>query len=159
MDHNFNSRHKAAFGYTYEYTYSEGQNVQLGLPTYPLSAPASKAYRRPHIFTMNLTSTLSPNMVNEARVGLRRTANESAPQTSDSLKDFFFDVNGYAVLPRLGSGTVFGATSAMPFQNAILNYFTPSRNAAPFWTYSDTLSWTKAKHALKFGGETPSGMV
>ena len=145
IDHDFNTRHKVAFGYTYEYTYSEGQNVQLGLPAYPNSAPASKAYRRPHVFTTNFTSTLTSNMVNEARVGLRRTANESAPQTSDSLKDFFFDVNGYSVLPRLGSGTALSATSTMPFQNAVFNYFTPSRNAAPFWTYGDTLSWSQRK--------------
>jgi hypothetical protein len=153
IDHNINSQHKVAFGYTYEYTYSEGQNVQLGLPAYPNSADPSKAYRRPHVFTLNFTSTLASNMVNEARVGLRRTANESAPQTSDNLEDFFFDVNGYSVLPRLGSGTVFSATSAMPFQNSVFNYFTPSRNVAPFWTYGDTLSWAKGKHAFKFGGE------
>src|SRR6185369_3071999 len=42
----------------------------------------------------------------------------------------------------------------MPFQNAVLNYFTPSLNTAPFWTYGDTLSWTKGKHAFKFGAET-----
>ena len=57
-------------------------------------------------------------------MGLRRTANESAPQTSDGLEDFFFNVNGYSVLPRLGSGTALSATSAMPFQNAVFNYFT-----------------------------------
>jgi hypothetical protein len=38
VDHNFNAKHKVAFAYTYEYTYSEGQNVQLGLPAYPNSA-------------------------------------------------------------------------------------------------------------------------
>ena len=62
-------------------------------------------------------------------------------------------MNGYSVLPRLGSGTAFSGTSAMPFQNTVFNYFTPSRNTAPFWTYGDTLSWTKGKHAFKFGGE------
>ena len=60
-------------------------------------------------------------------------------------KDFFFNVNGYSVLPRIGSGTALSATSTMPFQNAVLNYFTPSRNTAPFWTYGDTLSWTQRK--------------
>jgi len=106
------------------------------------------------VFTANYTSTVSSNIVNEARVGLRRTANESSPQSSDGLQDFFFNVNGYSVLPRLGSGTAFSATSAMPFQNAVLNYFTPSLNTAPFWTYGDTLSWAKGKHAFKFGAET-----
>jgi len=153
IDHNFNAREKVAFGYTYEYTYSEGQNVQLGLPAYPSSAAASQAYRRPHVFTANLTSTLTSNIVNEARVGLRRTANESAPQSTEGLESFFFNVNGYSVLPRIGSGTAFSGTSTTPFQNTVLNYFTPSRNAAPFWTYGDTLSWTKGKHAFKFGGE------
>src|SRR6185369_10009111 len=154
IDHNFNARNKIAVAYTYEYTYSEGQNVQLGLPIYPRSAPASLAYRRPHVFTVNYVSTLSGNMVNEARVGLRRTANESAPQDLSGVQDFFISVNGYSVLPRLGTGAAFSGTSAMPFQNAVLNYFTPSRNAAPFWTYGDTFSWTKGKHAFKFGGET-----
>jgi hypothetical protein len=98
-------------------------------------------------------------MMNEARVGLRRTANESAPQTSDGLQDFFFNVNGYSVLPRMGSGTAFSATSTMPFQNTVLNYVTPSRNTAPFWTYGDTLSWSKGKHAFKFGGEVRRNSV
>ena len=159
IDHDFSARHKVALGYTYEYTYSEGQNVQLGLPAYPNSAPASKAYRRPHVLTTNFTSILTSNMVNEARVGLRRTANESAPQTSDGFEDFFFNVNGYSFLPRLGSGTALSAASAMPFQNAVFNYFNPSRNAAPFWTYGDTLSWSKGKHAFKFGGEARQNSV
>ena len=47
----------------------------------------------------------------------------------------------------------------MPFQNTVLNYFTPSRNTAPFWTYGDTLSWTKGKHAFKFGGESRRNSV
>src|SRR4030095_9895138 len=116
------------------YTYSEGQNVQLGLPAYPYSAPASKAYRRPQVLTTNFTSVLTSNMVNEARVGLRRTANETAPQKRDGLEDFVLNVNGYSVFPQLGGG-------AMPFQSVVFNSFGPSRNAAPFWTYGDTLSW------------------
>jgi Carboxypeptidase regulatory-like domain len=153
VDHNFNAKNKVAVAYTYEYTYSEGQNVQTGLQLYPHSAPASQAYRRPNVLTVNFTSTLSSNLVNEARMGLRRTANESAPQPTSGFQDFFLNVNGYSVLPRLGSGTAFSGTSAMPFQNAVLNYLTPSRNIAPFWTYGDTLSWTKGKHSLKFGAE------
>jgi len=159
VDHNFNERHKAAVGYTYEYTYSEGQNVQLGLPAYPNSGPASQAYRRPHVLTTNFTSILTPNMVNEARVGLRRTANESAPQSSEGFEDFFFNVNGYSVLPRLGSGAALSATSTMPFQNVAFNYFGPSRNVAPFWTYGDTLSWSHGKHSFKFGGEARRNSV
>jgi outer membrane receptor protein involved in Fe transport len=77
----------------------------------------------------------------------RRLKPETVSRTS------FSTVNGYSVFPRLGSGTTFGATSAMPFQNAVFNYFTPSRNSAPFWTYGDTLSWATGKHAFKFGGE------
>jgi hypothetical protein len=59
----------------------------------------------------------------------------------------------------MGSGTAFSATSAMPFQNTVFNYFAPSRNAAPFWTFGDTLSWTKGKHAFKFGGEARRNSV
>ena len=88
VDHNFNAKNKLAVAYTYEYTYSEGQNVQTGLQFYPRSAPASKAYRRPHVLTVNFTSTVSSNLVNEARLGLRRTANESAPQPTDGLRIF-----------------------------------------------------------------------
>ena len=62
--------HKVAFGYTYEYTYSEGQNVQLGLPAYPNSAPASKAYRRPHVFTANFTSTLTSEHDERSKSGI-----------------------------------------------------------------------------------------
>jgi hypothetical protein len=160
IDHIFNERHKVAGSYTYEYTYSEGANVQLGLSPYPNSAPPSQAYRRPQVFTVNFTSTLSPNIVNEARVGLRRTANEGTSQITDAVKNFLINVNGYSVIPRLGSGGgAPSATNTMPFQNLIVYSTGPSRNVAPFWTYGDTLSWAKGKHALKFGAEVRNNSV
>lgn len=153
VDHSFTTRHKLSVGYTYEYTYSQGANSGTGLEPYPNSAPPTNAYRRPHVLTVNFTSTLSTNMVNEARMGLRRTANERSTQLTNSVQNFLINVNGYSMIPRLGSGTSFSGTSAMPFQNLVFYTLTPSRNASPYWTYGDTLSWAKGQHAFKFGGE------
>jgi hypothetical protein len=75
FDHNFDQRNKLGVSYTYELTFSDGTLSSGGLRQYPQGFDGH-TYRRPQIMTTNFTSTRSSNVVNEARVGLRRTSSQ-----------------------------------------------------------------------------------
>jgi len=161
FDHYFDQKNKIGVSYTYEFTYSDGSLSSGGIRQYPNSVDGH-TYRRPQIMTTNFTSTLSPNLVNEARVGLRRTAGQVISAFTENPKagaDFIVNANGYPAFPKLGTvGTVAGiptgnATGTMPFAFLPFGDQTDTRDATPLWTYGDTLSWTKGKHGFKFGGE------
>ena len=70
LDHNFNASHKAAATYTYER--SEGG---ANLMTWPDTFRGAVTGSRRHL-SVTFTSTLSPTLVNEARVGMRRQGTE-----------------------------------------------------------------------------------
>src|SRR5207247_4179760 len=69
IDHNFSARHKFNVGYTYERFTNTGAR-----PNYPAKDQEwlSKTTRKPQVLTTSFVSTLSSNLVNEARFGLRR---------------------------------------------------------------------------------------
>ena len=64
IDQNFNSKHKIAANYSYDWI-----NADYGLSTWP-GGFGSELKRRPQVLTVNFTSTLSSTLFNEARVGL-----------------------------------------------------------------------------------------
>ncbi len=161
FDHYFNQQNKLGVSYTYELTYSDGTLSSGGIRQYPQGLDGH-TYRRPQVMTANFTSTLSSNVVNEARVGLRRTAGQVISAFAENPKagaDFVLNINGYPTFPKLGttSGTTGNATGNMPFAYLPFGDQTNTRDLTPLWTYGDTLSWTRGKHALKFGGELRKG--
>jgi hypothetical protein len=161
FDHFFNEKNKLGVSYTYELTYSDGTLSTGGQRTYP-QALDGHTYRRPQIMTANFTSTLSPNIVNELRVGLRRTAGQVISAYNENPKaggDFLLHINGYPVYPKLGTvnGTTGNPTGNMPFGILPFGDQTNTSDATPLWTYGDSLSWSKGKHAFKFGGELRKG--
>ena len=71
VDHNFNAKHKVAVNYTNERIDSDYYNSGVtGL--WPGYYP-QQMQLRPWVFTANFTSTLTSNIVNEARFGYRRS--------------------------------------------------------------------------------------
>ena len=154
IDHNFNQNHKASGSYSYERNWSDNQ-----YGVWPVRFP-TLSYRRPQVLTVNLTSTLSPTLLNEVRFGMRRTGTNQAssfasPETGEDALAFFPNVGGFPVLPQLGtqpvcvcSGQPFGSrgeTGAL-FQ-ANLNETTP------LYTWADTISWSRSSHSFKGGVE------
>ena len=155
IDHNFNSNHKAAFNYTYQ-----RDNSDANVSSWP-DGPTGSTSRRPHVFTANLTSTLSPSIVNEARFGVNRNWNSTLPAYLNS--DGGLGAEGapylipggqsvlnpaYNYLVTLGSsvGRVGSATGP-------LNVGLTSWTNSILYNFADTLSWSKGKHAFKFGAE------
>jgi hypothetical protein len=142
IDHHFTSSHKLASQWSYE-----RNDAFIGAPNYPQGFWGS-VRRRPHTFSGNLNSTISPSMVNEFRFGLRRTNNQSLeamdnPGFRDAARDFFPVINGIPVvvsLPIVGS----------PMMNA---GNATQGNTTRTFTFADTLSWTRGTHSFRFGGE------
>lgn len=149
--------HRLSVGWTYER--NDGDNDISNWP-----GGLSYGMRRdPHVLTANFTSTLTPNLLNEARFGIRVTRYTptgpwEASDTKELAEEFILpgrDGHRAVVNPGAG-GFAFGTTNGV-FAASPTQYVGVS---APLFTYSDTLSVTRGVHALKFGAEyrTQSGV-
>jgi hypothetical protein len=143
IDHQFNANHKLSLVGTREHTWAES-----GLAPWPDGFNAS-VVRHPLVYTGSLVSTLSPTLVNEARVGLRRgkmynpQAWDVPGPSGDAAKTYLGGpVNGIPYIP------VFTLLT-----QHVWNDQGASVTSTPLWTYGDTLSWTRGKHAFKGGVE------
>ncbi|HLQ79182.1 MAG TPA: TonB-dependent receptor, partial [Terriglobia bacterium] len=147
VDHNINSKNKVAVSYTYERS-AGNANYEPWPGGY-----RGKFFRHPQTLAVNLTSTLSPTLVNEARVGMRRIGGNTLnafnnPDTGSAALTFFPNYGGYPVDIGLGTGGV-NFQSNQVFNGVTDNY----HDITNLWSYADTLSWTMGRHAFKFGGE------
>jgi hypothetical protein len=152
LDHNFNTTHKVAGTYTYERS-----SGRTNLMTWPETFSGGR-YRHPQHLSLTFTSTLSPSMVNEARVGMRRTGFTQwspldDPDTGEAARAFFPNYNGYPVFIGLGLGQMNFQTN-QPLGGGNTQRFS---DRTVMWQYADSLSWTKGTHSLKFGGEVRRG--
>ena len=160
IDHNFNARHKAAFNYTYQRDSSDA-NVS----SWP-NGPAGATTRRPQIFTVNVISTLSSRIVNEARFGMNRNINSTLPaylSLDPNVKkqaEQYLIPGGksllnpdYSYLVRVGSSTGRVGSGTGPLNGAGVPTSSTSWTNSILYSYGDTLSWSKGKHAFKFGAE------
>jgi hypothetical protein len=156
IDHNFSPRHKVSGSWTYQQDSSASSP-----PGYP-DGFFGTTYRKPHTLAVNATSTLSPQIVNEFRFGFTYTKNDQAPAwesldqtTRDGARNLMLPGGTgvrntdyqYLALVNSASGNVAVSNG---FMNTTLmtNY---QRSLA--YTWADTLSWNKGKHAFKFGVE------
>jgi hypothetical protein len=154
IDHNFNTNHKVAVSYTLQ---RDDNDDNCG--GYPDSI-CGGTIRRPHVLTINGTSTLTPRMVNEARFGLNYTKNYTYapwyspnPEIADAARQYMLPAGnsvrtpGYQYFALVSSsiGNISGAASFMNTNAA--QVFAEN----PLYNWADTLSWSTGKHAFKFG--------
>src|SRR5437867_30734 len=112
IDHNFNAKNKLGVAYTYEDSHGN-----FNYSTWPNGFQGS-VFRRPQNLSFNFVSTLLATLVNEARVGMRRTGSNSYNPLNDPNKGpkaqaFVPNYAGYPVVPALGTGV-----TATPLPNA-----------------------------------------
>jgi len=148
VDHNFNSSNKASLSGTWERDTSE--TTQAGITNWP-GGYNGTVHRAPRVITGSMVSILSPIIVNEFRVGTRKSWHYSWASflRPDSVGD-----EARAALPTHG-GLPFVPQQALIPDNIITGFGGPSTRGqtSPLYNYSDTLSWTKGKHAFKAGFE------
>jgi hypothetical protein len=153
IDHQFNQDHKLAATYTYERSAGEAN-----LMSFPDTFRGS-VFRRPQHLSFNFTSTLSPSLLNEARVGMRRTGGNTYspmtdPEFSGAAQAFYPNIGGYPLYIGPGLNQVnFQGVGPLGGNGSTQTY----NDVTAMWTYGDTLSWSKGKHAYKFGGEARFG--
>ena len=150
IDHNLNATNKVGVTYTYE-----RDDGLANLATLPDTFSGS-TYRRPQQLAVNFVSTLSPSLVNELRFGVRKTSGNTFnalydPQTADAAKAFYPNINSIPVWVGLGqaNGQV-NFQTVQPLGNGTTSSY---QDRTKMFSYGDTLSWTKGKHAFKVGGE------
>ncbi len=166
LDHNFNANHKLSFVYTWE----RGRNfsTQAGIANWPGGYNGSNT-KDPKLLTISFVSTLSPNLVNELRIGKKTDIKSSwAPfylgRRQGSMQDESIETGeegkeAFSLLPKKNGIPLQVITTLFP--SNLIDWTAGSgttRSAnSPLYTYGDTLSWTKGAHAFKMGGEIRRG--
>jgi hypothetical protein len=142
IDHNFSAKHRLSGTWVDESHYSDNNNLSPWPTGY-----GGETREEPILRTLNFTSTLTPSLLNEFRFGYRSTSlywspHMRTPGVKDDAFKFLPQINGYPVYVR-----------PVLFPNHVVGGSGDFGNISPLTTWSDTLSWTRGDHALRFGGE------
>ena len=127
---------------------------------------------RPQTFGVNVTSTLSPSLLNEFRFGLRRDWSQTLPPwqstdeaVRDEAKKWFVSAGtnaGLGAFSPAAPGSItyltsidtgLGNNSGIPGNGKITSTAAGSGQSSPLWTFADTFSFTHGRHSFKAGGE------
>jgi hypothetical protein len=152
IDHNFNSKHKISLIGTQEHTW--GTATQAGLRAWPQGFDGL-AVKRPVVYSIQVSSTLSNTMLNQLRMGKSGSNNwqwgpaDRGDTTGEEVRKLLYYATGSRGVPI---GTFTYATGITPF--ATKGQFGRWREGInPRWSIGDDLSWTVRKHAFKGGME------
>ena len=143
FDYNLTSAHKiSATWYRQKFTDTSFDTTNSRQPTWPGFPLYGTQGSIREAYTGSFRSTLTDNLVNEARVAYSGAPVQFGPHHGpDMYKGPLANQGGYS----LGIG-VLGTTSAGVA-------FTPSARNATTLTIADTVTWLKGNHNLSFGGE------
>jgi hypothetical protein len=166
IDHNINNNHRLSG--TYNYDWNTGEDS-------PPSWDNEYAYggnitRKPQSFTVSLTSTLKPTLLNEFRFGLSRTwaqIQDPLVANPEGLGELLHNLmptsNVYPVVvgydnvgysPGMSWFTMYAAgfSSGHPY-GGMSNMGNSWGGIDHRWTASDTVTWMKGAHSFKGGFE------
>jgi hypothetical protein len=164
IDHNFNPKHKLAFNFSYQW--ADGGN---SLSTWPTGFDGTTQLR-PFELTANFTSTLSASLLNEARFGIRmghlvisphgnrpRTRKLTMPRSRCWCRrtDFLSRLCRHPSVSILSQRRI--SSVELHLHVTGLQRMRGTGNTSPLYDYADTLSWTKGRHAFKFGVDIRHG--
>jgi hypothetical protein len=122
---------------------------------------------RPTVLTINATSTFGASVLNEARFGMNyntrgqipawRSSNQSVVEAAEALMmPGGTSANGktYQVVINPSASVGVGNAAQVMSANGQLNAGSVNiGNTTSLYNYADTVSWTRGKHAFKFGGD------
>jgi hypothetical protein len=161
LDHRLNSVHTVGGTYTYERNTSS-YSLPLWGPPGESGFPGG-AYRRPQVLAVNLTSTLSPTMLNEIRVGMRRTGTNSFhafsqradPAYREAALEWYPSIASMPVFLQPGENAIGCCTGGQPGGHSATGgaFHADVADNTRAYTLADTFSWTRGRHAFQVGGE------
>ncbi|MFN0088360.1 MAG: carboxypeptidase regulatory-like domain-containing protein [Blastocatellia bacterium] len=138
IDHSLSNKHQLAFSFTRENGFNLNGFMGQNLP----NAPGGNNSSLDYFYSLQLISTLSPTLVNEARYGVQRPKLRfNAP----------WEAAGLDTLPKAG-GQPFvvdfvSITDPLNISND------PQGRISPSYQFFDSLTWQRGKHTLKGGFE------
>jgi hypothetical protein len=152
IDHNFNSKHKISLIGTNEHTWATA--TQAGLRSWPQGFDGL-AVKRPVVYSIQMSSTLSNSMLNQLRLGKSGSNNwqwgpaDRGDAIGAEVRKLLYYANGSNGVPI---GTFTYATGILPF--ATKGQFGRWREGInPRYSIGDDISWTRGRHAFKGGFE------
>jgi hypothetical protein len=166
IDHMINQRHKVAVNGSYQVIPNDYIPVSGPTVQWP-GGYLSKTLRKPRVLTVNLTSTLTSTLLNEARYGYRANwhyvwAPWEVPNEEDREVPLSFMLSGKNGIPIVYNPATIASTATGGGTLTTVSFTCATGcaqqgNYTPLFQYSDTLSWTKGKHAFKGGAEARIG--
>lgn len=102
------------------------------------------------LYSVTDNYVISPNLVNQARVGFSRLRVTSVPEEPFSAADLGMSGSLSSVYAGAPTLSFAGSDALFLFGSSTLADQSSRINA---YTFNDTLSWTAGNHRLKFGGE------
>jgi hypothetical protein len=150
IDHNINNSNRVSGVWSWEKAWADNSFNPW------INGSGTKLERRPRFFTIQLTSTLKPTLLNQFFIGMSRTGTNVSPAYSNpSLKDkrtgILPNINGVPMDPEAWLAGVDNE-----FETNKNNNITPAYAASdisPRYSLGDFLAWAKGAHYFKFGGE------
>jgi hypothetical protein len=144
IDHNFTANERVAVNFTHEN--SDNPNGNQPAP-YPL-VPGGDLASHVRILSLNLSSVLRPNLINELRAGFNRPNQQYlAP----------WDLQGKGFLPSLSSipYQLGASTFTSPYgnTNSPTALIGPYGRITPVYQLADNITWLKGRHSWKTGIE------
>jgi Carboxypeptidase regulatory-like domain len=151
IDHNFNSKHKVSLIATNEHTW--GTATQAGLRAWPQGFDGL-AVKRPVLYSIQVSSTLSSNMLNQLRLGKSGSNNwqwGSADVSGDiGAQARALQANANGIPYQVGFAG--GLNDITSFTN-IGGFGRWREGINPRYSIGDDVSWTVRRHAFKGGWE------
>ena len=145
VDHIFNERHRLSLTLNHQAYYS--RNVSNAQP-FP-SSPVGLAPTETSQFSLAVTSTLRPTLLNEVRIGIFRPRvliwNEYDPDAGPT------GVAGRELLPKASGAPYYPGIAGVTNPLAAPGATGTSNRMTQNWQFGDDLTWIRGRHAFKGG--------
>ena len=144
MDYHLHQNHRLSGSIVVENHFTDGNTFEVSAWPTGFNGEMTES---PRVWSLSLTSTLRPNLLNEFRYGYRRSTLAWTPA-------FATDSDGEAyreVLPEINGYPVY--VSPTLFANSLSGLNWDLGNKSPLSTFSNTTTWIRGAHSFKFGVE------
>ena len=144
VDHRLNDQHSIFGRYTFD---DDSDDAPLPIPAFHDVAAARRQYS-----TIQMTSILSPTVLNNFRFAYNRSSQQRDQSPREELGPEFSFIPGRKMgIIQFGGGT--GSSASGPIQSLGTGNSVPRWYAYNLFEWGNDLSYIKGSHSFKFGGD------